>query len=204
MMRALTKAVGQAAALLLLAALAGLALGLVRGTLSLEPPRRKPGLHAPVLHPAPGAPRTSSVAPAPAAPAANAGREAPSAAPRPNPAQAAPQAEAEGRGEAIGPREAQRLLSAGAVALDARRPEDFALGHLPGALSLPVEEFDAHFAQVAPRLSPGTPIVVYCGGGDCTLSHELAATLRQMGYGGAQVLRGGLAAWQAAGLRVER
>lgn len=100
--------------------------------------------------------------------------------------------------------EARRLIAAGAVVVDARRPEDFALGHLPGAVNLPVEEFDACFAEVEHRLARGLPLLVYCGGGDCTLSHELADILRQMGFGRVEVLAGGLEAWKAAGLEVER
>jgi rhodanese-related sulfurtransferase len=149
-------ALRQAAAILLLASALGLAVGALRGTLSLRPPA--------------GAPAAEGSA---------------------------------SQAEGLTPREAQRLLAAGATPLDARRPEDFATGHLPGALNLPVEEFDLYFPRIQPRLDRATPLVVYCGGGECTLSHELAQALRPMGFR-VKILRGGLEAWKAAGLGVER
>lgn len=168
-------ALGQAAAILLAASVLGLGVGWLRGTLSLGPQAKVP-----------------PVGPAPT----QVGREAAPTAPAPQPHHPAIAELPLG--------DARSLIQAGAIVLDARRPEDFALGHLPGAVNLPVEEFDNCFAEVEPRLNPQVPLLVYCGGGDCTLSHELADVLRQMGYARVEVLQGGLEAWKAAGLGVER
>lgn len=168
-------ALGQAAAILLAASVLGLGAGWLRGTLSLGPQAKVPSLSAAPKNPA--GPQAAPSAPAP----------------QPHPAIAE-----------LPVGDARSLIQAGATVLDARRPEDFALGHLPGAVNLPVEEFDNCFAEVEPRLNPRVPLLVYCGGGDCTLSHELADVLRQMGYARVEVLQGGLEAWKAAGLGVER
>jgi len=193
----LVSAAGQALSILIFASALGLGLGYLRGTLGVMP------------HPGAPAPRTAHLAlpaqrqlpaPAPAAPgsAPKAAQPAPQAAKTPR-ADALPSP-----GQALSPRQAQRLLATGAVAVDARRPEDYALGHLPGAVSLPVEEFDFYFPRSQARLDPNAPLVIYCGGGECTLSHELADTLTQMGFRQVHVLTGGIDAWRAAGLRVVR
>src|SRR6266404_5207998 len=55
--------------------------------------------------------------------------------------------------------EARELWSGGATFfLDARAPADYAAGHIAGAVSLPAEEFDDHYPQVAAMLTPSTII----------------------------------------------
>jgi rhodanese-related sulfurtransferase len=88
--------------------------------------------------------------------------------------------------------------------VDARSRAAFAEGHLPGAVSLPYEEFETAYGEVADRLVPGIPLITYCEGGDCTLSHSLAHALRQGGYDDVRVLAGGFEAWARAGLPVEQ
>ena len=90
-------------------------------------------------------------------------------------------------------------LSCGAVTLLDVRPEDeFAHGHLPGALNVPL-------AQLARRLSelpPEREVVAYCRGPWCVLSFEAVAMLRGQGYR-VRRLADGLPEWKAAGLPVE-
>jgi|YelNatPaOPRAMG01_1025707.scaffolds.fasta_scaffold02195_14 rhodanese-related sulfurtransferase len=95
--------------------------------------------------------------------------------------------------------EARQLLGI-AVFLDARRAPDYEAGHIAGAFNLPVEDFEAHFAAVAGLLSPTTPIIVYCDGVDCDLSHRLLARLNALGYRQARLLVNGWTVWRAAGL----
>jgi rhodanese-related sulfurtransferase len=83
--------------------------------------------------------------------------------------------------------------------LDARRPADFELGHIANALNLPEEEFQEHFPRLAPMLSPASPIVVYCDGKECELSHRLADQLRQQGFTNVHILFNGWTAWKQAG-----
>ena len=87
--------------------------------------------------------------------------------------------------------------------LDARKPEDFEFGHIANALNLPEEQFQEHFPRLAPMLAPTSPIVVYCDGTQCELSHRLADQLRQQGYTNVHILHNGMTAWKTAGYPVE-
>jgi rhodanese-related sulfurtransferase len=76
--------------------------------------------------------------------------------------------------------------------------EEFAGGHVPGAQWVPRGWLEPRVGDVAPR---GRPVVVTCPDG--VSSTLAAATLLEMGYEAA-VLEGGMAAWNGAGLAVER
>ena len=82
--------------------------------------------------------------------------------------------------------------------LDVRPREEFALGHLPGAINIPMSELPARLAD----LDPGQEIVAYCRGAYCVLSFEAVAALRARGFQ-ARRLEEGLPEWRAAGLPVE-
>jgi rhodanese-related sulfurtransferase len=84
--------------------------------------------------------------------------------------------------------------------LDARSPADYAAGHIAGAISLPMEEFDDHFPQIAPMLTPDAVIVAYCDGQECDLSRRLMVRLRELGYHNVRHLVNGWTAWHIAGL----
>jgi rhodanese-related sulfurtransferase len=96
---------------------------------------------------------------------------------------------------------AKTLWSGGtALFLDARASADYRAGHIAGALSLPIEEFDDHYPQVQPMLTPDSSIVVYCDGVDCDLSHRLMDRLRELGYHNVRLVANGWTAWHTAGL----
>jgi rhodanese-related sulfurtransferase len=88
--------------------------------------------------------------------------------------------------------------------LDARKPADYEAGHIANALNLPVEEFGEYYPKLAPMLSPDSPIVVYCDGTECELSHHLADQLRQQGYTNVHMLFNGWTAWRQAGYPQEQ
>ena len=81
--------------------------------------------------------------------------------------------------------------------LDVRPPDEFALGHLPGAVNIPLRELKARLAE----FDPSEEIVAYCRGPYCVLSYEAVATLRACGFK-ARRLEDGLREWRAAGLPV--
>jgi rhodanese-related sulfurtransferase len=83
---------------------------------------------------------------------------------------------------------------------DARSPSDYAAGHIAGALNLPVEDFDDHFPQIAPMLTPDMAIVTYCDGQECELSNRLMVRLCELGYHNVRHLINGWTAWHSAGL----
>jgi ArsR family transcriptional regulator len=81
--------------------------------------------------------------------------------------------------------------------LDVRPRDEFAMGHLPGAINVPLEELEAHLAG----LDPAHEIVAYCRGAYCVLSFEAVARLRARGFK-ARRLEDGFPEWKAAGLAV--
>ena len=97
--------------------------------------------------------------------------------------------------------EAQALWSSGnAFFLDAREPADYVAGHIAGALSLPIDEFNDYFSPVASILTPDSAIITYCDGMDCELSNRLMVRLRELGYHNVRHLVNGWTAWRNAGL----
>lgn len=65
-----------------------------------------------------------------------------------------------------------------ATVLDVRPEDEFALGHLPGALNVPFAALERHLSEL-PR---DREIVAYCRGPYCVLSFEAVATLRARGF----------------------
>jgi len=87
-------------------------------------------------------------------------------------------------------------LEAGLVTvLDVRPGDEFALGHLPGAVNIPLGELERRLAD----LDPDHEIVAYCRGPYCVLSYEAVAALRARGFK-ARRLEDGFPEWKAAGL----
>lgn len=89
----------------------------------------------------------------------------------------------------------QRLIERGDVFLiDVRPALEYADGHLPGALSLPLEELPARIAGL-PR---DRPIVAYCRGAYCLFADEAVALLRRHGLNAVR-LDGGWPEWRDEG-----
>ncbi|QWP75442.1 ArsR family transcriptional regulator [Lysobacter sp. K5869] len=108
---------------------------------------------------------------------------------------------ARGRGEVEGVSREQllsRLLEGHTTLLDVRPAEEFALGHLPGAINIPLPELERRLSELAPQRE----IVAYCRGPYCVLSAGAVAMLRAQGLR-AQRLADGFAQWRDAGLAVE-
>jgi rhodanese-related sulfurtransferase len=85
------------------------------------------------------------------------------------------------------------------VVLDVRPAAEYAAGHLPGAVSVPVDELRRRLAE----LPADREIVAYCRGPYCAFAHEAVAVLREEGFS-ARRLEDGLPEWRAAGLAVTR
>lgn len=90
------------------------------------------------------------------------------------------------------------------IVLDARKPADYNAGRLPGALSLPLTQFDQFFSGVAPLLGGGQPVMVYCSGRECDESIKLGEILIKAGYTNISLFAGGMNDWTKAGYPVER
>ncbi|WP_255214114.1 rhodanese-like domain-containing protein, partial [Burkholderia pseudomallei] len=76
--------------------------------------------------------------------------------------------------------------------------DEFAQGHLPGALNIPLAALEARLSE----LPADTEIVAYCRGPYCVLAFEAVAALRARGFKAAR-LEDGFPEWKAAGFVVE-
>lgn len=81
-----------------------------------------------------------------------------------------------------------------AVFVDARRSDQFAKGHIPGSINIYASEFAENIPKVA-NIPRDKLIVVYCDGGLCELSHELANELVTFGFRKVVVYTGGWEEW---------
>lgn len=91
-----------------------------------------------------------------------------------------------------------RLREGGVVLLDVRPEDEYDLGHLPGAMNIPLRQLERRLSEL-PR---DHQIVAYCRGPYCVLSFEAVAALRTRGLN-ARRLEQGFPEWKAAGLPVE-
>ena len=82
--------------------------------------------------------------------------------------------------------------------LDVRPPEEFAAGHVPGAVNIPVHELEKRLAELPKRRE----VVAYCRGPYCLMSYDAVVLLRKKGLK-ARRLQDGLPEWRLAGLPVQ-
>jgi ArsR family transcriptional regulator len=92
----------------------------------------------------------------------------------------------------------ERMRKGLVTVLDVRPEDEFALGHLPGAINVPLGQLKRRLA----KLDRSTEIVAYCRGAYCVLSFEAVAQLRAKGFK-VRRLEDGLPEWRAAGLPIE-
>jgi rhodanese-related sulfurtransferase len=99
----------------------------------------------------------------------------------------------------------KRFFDAGAaVIVDAREAVEYAEGHIAGASSVPYDDAVAKPALLDPFKKLGKPIIVYCSGGDCEVSLDLAKSMLAEGIRKVLVFTDGYPAWKAAGYPVEK
>ncbi|WP_334172652.1 ArsR/SmtB family transcription factor [Sinomonas sp.] len=107
-----------------------------------------------------------------------------------------------------GPRARERVLSRDELAayakggrvtvIDVRPADEYRAGHLPGALSVPLEELERRI----PELPADGEIVAYCRGAYCVMAYEALDILRAHGLH-ARRLEDGMLEWRLAGLDIE-
>jgi rhodanese-related sulfurtransferase len=99
---------------------------------------------------------------------------------------------------------AKTLYDSGNVLfVDARSREDYKDGHVKGAYSLPVGDFDEQIDEFLERFALDRPIVTYCSGRTCEDSHHLAQLLISRGYQNTSVMIDGFPGWKDEGYPVE-
>jgi rhodanese-related sulfurtransferase/DNA-binding HxlR family transcriptional regulator len=92
----------------------------------------------------------------------------------------------------------QRAHSGLVTVIDVRPSEEFAAGHVPGAINVPLKQLESRLHQ----LPAEQEIVAYCRGPYCVLAFEAVAKLRKKGFK-ARRLEDGFPEWKSAGLPVE-
>jgi len=83
------------------------------------------------------------------------------------------------------------------VVVDVRPRLEFEAGHLPGAISIPLDELSQRISE----LDPDTAVVAYCRGPYCVLAAQAVAQFRAAGLH-AERLAGGPPDWHAAGVKL--
>lgn len=92
----------------------------------------------------------------------------------------------------------RRVRKGEVTVLDVRPREEYAAGHIPGAVSIPVGELAARIKEVPKHLE----VVAYCRGPYCVMAVEAVALLRKNGFS-AHRMEHGVVAWQARGWRID-
>lgn len=92
---------------------------------------------------------------------------------------------------------AKRLAEGSATLLDVRPADEFAMGHIPGAMNVELSDLD----RLLDKLDPKETVVAYCRGPYCIYAHQAVAHLRGKGID-ARRLEGGLPEWRSEGREV--
>ena len=95
------------------------------------------------------------------------------------------------------------------VFIDAREPEEFRCGTIPGSINIPFDylppgDLEPYFDSCLAGIPSSYSIIVFCSGEECDLSLHLARNLQDVGYTRASVFFGGSREWERMGLEMER
>jgi rhodanese-related sulfurtransferase len=88
-----------------------------------------------------------------------------------------------------------------AVVVEVLPPSYYDRGHIPGAVNLPLQGFEAVAQRLLPRRDQS--VVVYCQSSTCNNSHLAAKKLEALGYEKVSVFAGGKAEWANSGHSLE-
>ena len=106
-----------------------------------------------------------------------------------------------GGGPSVNAAQATQLINReDALVVDVRDAAEYSAGHILGAKNMPLAKIDGGAEIAAKRKDK--PVIVYCDTGK--RSAKAVAALKAQGYARVSSLAGGLAAWQQAGLPVEK
>ena len=105
------------------------------------------------------------------------------------------------QGQGLNPAEAVLLMNREkAVVIDVCEPHEFAAGHIVGARNVPLAQLEVQLPGLVKNKT--TPLILVCQAG--MRSGRALTAARKLGYEKAQSLAGGLKAWQAASMPVEK
>jgi rhodanese-related sulfurtransferase len=83
-----------------------------------------------------------------------------------------------------------------AIFIDARHDFDYGLGHIPGAVNLPLKEYDEKKSMLS-QFSKDTTLVTYCDGQECNSSIDLALKLTAEGFSNVMIFFDGWREWES-------
>jgi len=107
--------------------------------------------------------------------------------------------------EVNNPLQVRRMIQAKKVVLlDVRSKDAYDMGHLPGAFSFPLENFDDELPLLLDLVKRDRSILVYCSGVECSDSHTFSSQLLALKFTKVQVYAGGFRQWQEMGFEVEK
>lgn len=92
----------------------------------------------------------------------------------------------------------ERVRSGAVTVLDVRPAEEFRAGHIPGAISLPLDELERRLGE----LERAREVVAYCRGPYCVLAIEAVDVLRKHGFSAVRS-EGGVLEWRSLGYEIE-
>jgi rhodanese-related sulfurtransferase len=90
------------------------------------------------------------------------------------------------------------LADPSVMVIDARNEHEFAEGHLPKARNIFAMEFQQYIPELI-GMNKDIRVIVYCGGGQCELSHELSNNLIGLGFKKVYIYLGGWDDWKQNG-----
>lgn len=101
--------------------------------------------------------------------------------------------------------QARSLYNSGeADFIDAREPFEYEPSHIPGAYNLTQADFAGGKTPIALEvLDPARPVVIYCGGGTCHASENVAILLQQAGFTSIHIMTVGFPLWVEAGYETD-
>jgi rhodanese-related sulfurtransferase len=100
--------------------------------------------------------------------------------------------------QSVDVKQAQAMISNGALLLDVREPAEYAAVHVPNAKLIPLGDVNSHLKEI--EAYKDKPIAVMCRSGH--RSAIATAMLREAGFSQASSVEGGIQAWERAGLEV--
>ena len=96
----------------------------------------------------------------------------------------------------------ERVRDGLVTVLDVRPAEEYAAGHVPGAVNIPLQELEDRLEELENQEGENREIVAYCRGPHCVLAFDAVARLREKGMA-ARRLEDGYPEWKTAGLPIE-
>jgi len=96
----------------------------------------------------------------------------------------------------------ERVRDGLVTVLDVRPPEEYAAGHVPGAVNIPLQELEDRLEELSSQEGEHREIVAYCRGPHCVLAFDAVARLREKGMT-ARRMEDGYPEWKTAGLPIE-